>query len=320
MPNHIKGTVINTFNWPLYKEKSRGFLYTSEDFLHIGLIAGLDYTNPHINLYKEFQNFKTHPFIKKFLTNGECVEFGAKILDDGGFFSVPKLSFPGGMIVGSGGGLTNPMTNQGVHTAMKSGILAAEALYEKNQHSNIEKMSIDDYYDKYRKSWIFKELFQYRHMREAFNRSPFYGLFYSGFTRNLHKEKSIYFIENYKKGDNLSARELTGFSIAHKLIKYPEPDNIIAFDQGLSLERSKNIFKNQPEYIYLKKNARNDVIYSFEAYGGIEEKLCPTGVFTYKDSYLYINSTKCIQCGSCKLKSTRDMIVWNPPEAGTGPQ
>ena len=311
------GKIINTYNWPLGKSRSKGFLYYCKDFLHIGLNVGLDYSNPYTNIYKEFQLLKTHPSIQKLLKGGECIEFGGKLLEDGGVFSVPKLSFKGGMIVGSAGGLSNPMTSQGAHTAMKSGMLAAEAIYEKMKQGNITGIEIGEYYLNYQKSWIFDELFKYRNIRQSFNRSPAFGLFYSAMTKN-NLIKPTFLIEVYKKGDTLPENEITGYLSDHKEIKYPE--EVLGFDPESSLVRSKNIWKDQPEFIELKNGREKDALYSVEIFGGIEEKICPTGVFKYKEKLLEIDSKKCIMCGACKIKSTRYMIDWKIPEAGTGPQ
>lgn len=319
VPSQAQGKVINTYYWPLKNARSKGFIYSSNDHLHIGLLIGLDYINPHIHLYKEFQKFKSHPFVYNILRGGECLEFGAKVLDDGGLFCVPKLSFSGGMIVGSAGGLTNPMTMQGAHIAVKSGVIAAEAIADQMKTGSIVGKDIVKYYENYRKSWVYEELYRYRNIRQTFNHSPLVGLVYSAYTRN-YLDRPNFLIQVNRKGDNLPPSDVTGLSKNHKIIEYPVNDGKVSFDIETSLEKTRNIWKNQPEYISLHKGGESTARYSLEDFSGLEEKICPTGVFKYTDSKLYISSQKCIQCGSCKIKSVKKMINWVPPEAGTGPQ
>ena len=318
--NIKEGTAVHTFSWPLKKNRSRGFMFATDSLVNVGYIVGLDYVNPRLDIYQEFQKFKTHPSIQKALSGGQCIEFGSRIVDDGGFFSIPKLSFPGGMIVGASAGFTNPISYQGAHTSMKSGMIAAETLHNQMQKKNISGKILSEYYQNYLKSWIFDELYQYRNFRQAFNRSAFFGLFYSAYSVKNHKEKSSIYIENSLIGENISESDNTEHQNRHKAIIYPKNDGVITFDKEISVERSKVNFKDQPEFIRLKKGAEYDAMHSFNTYGGIEEKLCPTGVFQFKESILYVDSSKCIQCGACKLKDTRNFIEWELPEAGTGPQ
>lgn len=318
--NGEKGMVLNTFNWPVSETRNRGFLLNDGKFLHVGLSVGLDYKNPYIDIYKEFQRFKRHDFIKKFLEGGSCVEFSGKVVEDGGFFSVPKLSFPGGMLVGAAGGVNNPISMQGAHNSMKSAMIAAETIHWKMQYSKLSGVDLKEYFDNYRKSWVFEELYQYRHVRQAFNKSAMFGLAYAAYYGKIHQDKSMFAMETSIKGENASEREMTNFSVNYKKIVYPENDKIFTFDKEESLEKTKNIFRNQSEYISLRKNAEKDASYSRTVYVGLEEKLCPTGVFEYSDKGLSIDSRKCIQCGACRLKSVRNIIEWTLPEAGTGPQ
>lgn len=314
-PNIAPGLAFHTFGWPLSNSRSRGFLYTDKEKVHIGLISGLDYTNPNINLYEEFQKFKTHKFFKDYL-KGDCIEFGAKVLDDGGFFSVPKLSAPGVLIAGSAGGMSNPITGQGAHLAMKSGIIAAETIYS---NWGLEQKEKNAYYKAYVNSWAFEELYKVRNMRQAFNNSAFFGLFYSWLNWKNANTKSSVFIENSIKGDNYAASECTRSALESKKIEYLEKDGELAVDNIVSFERTGTLYRDQPQFVKVKGRNEKNVALSYLKYGGIEEKICPTGVFKYNGIQLEIDSSKCILCGACGIKSFREMIKVELPESGTGP-
>ena len=155
--NHDKlrpGLVFHSVNWPLdSKTQGGGFMYHEmPEFIHIGLIIGLDYKNPYLSPYKEFQRYKTHPIIKQYLEGGECISYGARALNEGGFNSVPKLTFPGGMLIGCSAGFLNPAKIKGTHTAMKSGMLAAEAVGEALKRGDAHGKELVKYYENYRNS------------------------------------------------------------------------------------------------------------------------------------------------------------------------
>ena len=314
-PDTTPGLAFHTFGWPLSNSRSRGFLYTEGENVHIGLIPGLDYTNPNTNLYEEFQKFKTHNFFKDYL-KGECIEFGAKVLDDGGFFSVPKLSAPGVLLVGSAGGMSNPLTGQGAHLAMKSGIVAAETI-----HSTwgTEQKDTKAYYKAYVNSWAFEELYKVRNMRQAFNNSALFGLFYSWFNWETSSVRSSVYIENNIKGDNYAASECTRSALESEKIEYLAKDGVVAVDKGISLERTGVLYREQPQFVKVKAGNEKNVALSFLKYGGIEERVCPTGVFRYSGVRMEVESSKCILCGACGIKSFREMIKVELPESGTGP-
>lgn len=308
------GLAVQTFGWPS-RSRSRGFVYTEEHKVHVGFIGGLDYSNPHIDLYEEFQLFKSHEFVKQYL-QGKCLEFGAKVTDDGGFFSVPKLSIPGGLVLGAAGGLTNPLTYMGAHLAMKSGIIAGEVIVE---NWGKENQDLDEFYKRYTRSWVFDELFRSRNMRQAFNHSYYFGIWYSWFNWSSAANKSSSFIETSVKGDNYSASEAT-FNVDRKVVvEYPEKDGKFAVDKEESLRRAGLVYARQQNFIKIKPELQHAPKLSFSRFAGLESKVCPTGVFKYEDEKLVIDPSKCIQCGACSVKSVREMIEFNFPEAGTGP-
>ena len=308
------GLAVQTFGWP-GRSRSRGFVHTEQGKVHVGFIGGLDYSNPHIDLYEEFQLFKSHRTIQQYL-QGKCLEFGAKVTDDGGFFSVPKLSIPGGLVLGAAGGLTNPLTYQGAHLAMKSGIIAGEVIVE---NWGKETQDLNEFYKRYTKSWVFDELFKSRNMRQAFNHSYCFGIWYSWFNWKSAGVKSSSFIETSVKGDNYSAAEATFNVDSKEKIEYPEKDGKFAVEKEESLKRSGIIYSRQANFIKIKPELQHAPKLSFTRYAGLESKVCPTGVFKYEDEKLVIDPSKCIQCGACSIKSVREMIEFNLPEAGTGP-
>lgn len=310
------GMAFHTYGWPLTKFRSRGFLYTEADKVHIGLTLGLEYKNCTINPYEEFQKFKSHPFFKDYLS-GKCIEFGSKILEDGGFFSVPKLSAPGILIAGASGGMSNPLTTQGAHLSMKSGIIAAESII-----ANLSKQEKDlkIYYQNFVNSWAFDELYRVRNMRQAFNSSPVFGIFYSWFNWKNASNKSSIFIENTIKGDNFTPSECIKPAAQYEKIEYLEnKDGKFYVAKEVSLEKTGMFYKEQPEFVKVKDGNEKNVVLSNLKYDGIEEKVCPTGVFRFNGHEVYIDSRKCILCGACRVKSFREMIQVDLPEAGTGP-
>jgi electron-transferring-flavoprotein dehydrogenase len=309
------GKAIQTFGWPLGKSRGRGFLFTEDGKVHVGLIAGLDYSSPYLDPHEEFQRLKSHKFYSDFL-QGECLEFGAKIVEDGGFFSVPKLSVPGGLILGSAGGLNNPLTYQGAHLAMKSGIIAAEVIFEKWGEGSRD---LNEFYLRYLNSWVFDELFKVRNMRQAFNHSWYFGIFYSWFNWESASRKSGSFIETSVRGDNFPASQNTFNVEKEKKIEYDRKDGKINVEKKDSRLRTGLLMTSQPSFIKVKKDKEFGPKLSFAKFDGLEEKLCPTGVFRYDEGKLLIDSSKCIVCGACGIKSVAEMIEDNLPEAGCGP-
>ncbi|KAJ1556844.1 hypothetical protein HK096_010482, partial [Nowakowskiella sp. JEL0078] len=260
------------------------FLYHfDENLCAIGFVIALDYANPNMNPYKEFQRYKHHPLIKKHLEGGKVLSYGARALNEGGIQSLPKLAFPGGALIGCAAGFMNVPKIKGTHTAMKSGMLAAEAAYKSILQTNSEQESItiDSYEESLKNSWVWNELWQVRNIRPSFH-SPlglYGGLAYSGLDTLFLKGRVPW---TFKHGlpDHLS---LTPVAKASP-IKYPKADGVISFDLLESVSRTgTNHEENQPSHLRLKRGADEQIKNNFVVFDGPEQKFCPAGVYEYLD-------------------------------------
>jgi electron-transferring-flavoprotein dehydrogenase len=325
--------------WPLQdslfsKTFGGSFVYHQEpNLVLIGLVVGLDYANPYLNPYKEFQRFKTHPEIRKHLEGGQCISYGARVLNEGGYHSIPKLTMPGGLLVGCAAGFLNAVKIKGTHTAMQSGILAADALYEslKNQTSVAETggelptdapVELTTYSDAIEKSWITEELYQVRNCHEAFSRWGIGGgLVYTGLSTFVTKGREPWTLRHSKLDC-----DATGIERDYTPIQYPQPDNKLTFDLLTNLQRSGTYHEDdQPSHLRIKpKLAYVPKSLSLQVHGGPEQRFCPALVYEYvgddKKKDLVINSQNCIHCKCCSIKMPREYIDWTVPEGGGGPQ
>eukprot|EP00590_Aulacoseira_subarctica_P008980 CAMPEP_0172436814 /NCGR_PEP_ID=MMETSP1064-20121228/71920_1 /TAXON_ID=202472 /ORGANISM="Aulacoseira subarctica , Strain CCAP 1002/5" /LENGTH=568 /DNA_ID=CAMNT_0013185241 /DNA_START=388 /DNA_END=2094 /DNA_ORIENTATION=- len=339
--NFKSGFVQHTLGWPLQSallDKTFGgtFLYHQEPNLVLaGLVVGLDYENPYLNPYKEFQRWKTHPDIKKHFVGGQCVAYGARVLNEGGFHSIPKLTFPGGALLGCAAGFLNSVKIKGTHTAIKSGIEAGKAVFNeltRNDTSSVEErgeidndepiFEITPYELALKNSWVFNELHQVRNTHAAFQKwglAP--GLLYAGLESFFFKGREPWTISHTK----LDA-ECTGSADKFKEICYPSPDGVLTFDLLTNLQRAGTYHEDdQPSHLRIKpelENVPKDV--SMQIYAAPETRFCPAGVYEYvndgdKDN-LVINAQNCIHCKCCSIKMPHEYIQWTVPEGGGGPQ
>ncbi len=306
---HQLGHVTHTIGWPLDAHTyGGGFLYHLEkNRLAIGLIVGLDYQNPYLSAYEEFQRFKHHPHIKNILHNGTVLSYGARSLTEGGLQSIPTLTFPGGMLVGCSAGFMNVAKLKGSHTAMKSGMLAAEALFEKT-----------NYTQKIKKSWIYTELFKARNIRPGFQWGLWAGLAWAAFDSYIFKGQAPWTLQH--RADYLALKPA-----AHsKIIHYPKPDGILSFDKMTSISRSHLYYEeNQPNHLILR-NPSLAITLNLKIYDAPEQRYCPAGVYEIlkksdQSDYLQINSSNCIHCKACDIKDPTQNITWVPPQGADGP-
>ncbi|DAZ97963.1 TPA: LOW QUALITY PROTEIN: hypothetical protein N0F65_006388 [Lagenidium giganteum] len=339
---HNLGHVQHTLGWPLQTsamEKTFGgsFLYHMEDdLIQIGVVVGLDYENPYLNPYEEFQRFKTHPEIKKHLEGGECIAYGARCLNEGGYHAIPKLSFPGGGLIGCSAGFLNGVKIKGTHTAMKSGMLAAEATYEALTKNGAEPVSttgeinpeeatadISSYEDAVESSWIAEELKRVRNCHASFHYGMLPGVLYSGLSTFLLKGKEPWTIPNTKP-DSAKTRPAKDF----KPIDYPRPDGVYSFDLLSNLQRSgTNHNHDQPAHLRIKpEHTAVPSKESYPVYAGPEQRFCPARVYEYTDGseangepQLVINAQNCVHCKCCSIKMPKEYIQWTVPEGGGGP-
>ncbi|KAL0589415.1 hypothetical protein ABG067_002634 [Albugo candida] len=335
---HHPGLVQHTLGWPLQNkllDKTFGgsFMYhMEEDLVQIGLVVGLDYENPYINPYEEFQRFKMHPSIKEMLDGGECLAYGARCLNEGGYHAIPKLTFPGGALIGCAPGFLNSVKIKGTHTAMKSGMLAAEAVYNALASTAGESAEIDltapppdisSYESSVEKSWIIEELKPVRNVHAAFHYGLLPGLLHAAFSSFIARGKEPWTIPN-KIPDSAKTRPAKDFAP----IEYPKPDGVISFDLLSNLQRSgTNHNHDQPPHLRIKpKLASAPTQVSYPVYAGPEQRFCPAKVYEYTDGseangipQLVINAQNCVHCKCCSIKTPEEYIDWTVPEGGGGP-
>ncbi|KAF8983234.1 hypothetical protein BGZ46_010606 [Entomortierella lignicola] len=324
------GTVVHGLGWPIDNSTYGGsFIYhMGDDMVSLGLVIGLDYENPYLNPYKEFQRFKHHPFVKDILEGGECLAYGARALNEGGMQSVPKLYFPGGALIGCTAGFLNVVKIKGTHTAMKSGMLAAESTYAAitaDNYSEDKPVVLEDFEKKVKSSWIWEELNEIRNCRPSFH-SPLGnlgGVIYSGIDSLILKGRTPWTFHN-----TTPDYERLKPAKSAKKIEYPKPDGVISFDLLTSVSRTgTNHAEDQPVHLRLKEKDI-PVKRNLKVFDGPEGRFCPAGVYEFVEDEsgpegtqrLQINSQNCIHCKTCDIKDPSQNIDWTVPEGGGGPQ
>lgn len=315
---HHAGLVKHTIGWPLDQKTYGGsFVYHFEkNLLAIGFVIGLDYQNPYLNPYEEFQRFKTHPSIAPLLENSKRIGYGARSINEGGFQSIPKLTFPGGMLIGCAAGFLNVPKIKGIHTAMKSGMIAAESIFPELNNNLIECHS---YSNHLQKSWVYDELYRVRNIRPAMNWGLWPGLLYSAMDTYLFRGKAPWTFKNHA-----DYKQLKPSDKCRKLI-YPKHDNRITFDLLSSVFLTHSYHEeNQPCHLKLK-DPNIAIEINLKKYASPETRYCPAGVYEilYDEKNipkLQINAANCIQCKACDIKDPTQNIIWTPPEGGSGPR
>ncbi|KAK9363966.1 hypothetical protein V1504DRAFT_414791 [Lipomyces starkeyi] len=326
--NWREGEVLHTMGWPLTsKVYGGGFMYHfGERLVSVGLVVGLDYANPWISPFREFQRMKHHPIYSNVLKNGKCISYGARALNEGGLQSVPKLIFPGGALIGCSAGFVNVPKIKGTHTAMKSGMLAAESAYNAitSDTTNESAIALYDYEDNFKKSWIFEELNEVRNVRPSFHNplGMYGGILYSGLDTLLLKGR-VPWTFHHKASDAASTHPADKF----KPIDYPKPDGKLSFDLLTSVARTGTMHdEDEPVHLQVKDwDAHTTATYP--KYKGVESRFCPAGVYEYipdetkKEGVRFqINSQNCIHCKTCDIKAPAQDINWVCPEGGDGPK
>lgn len=310
---HCIGQVVHATGWPLKSEiYGGGFMYHfKNNLLSIGMIIGLDYKNPHIDPFAELQRFKLHPKVKPLLQGGECIQFGARCLSEGGWQSLPELSFAGGMLVGCAAGMLNAGKLKGIHNALRSGMLAADAIIQQ-----IDADKVNLYQKHFNKSGIAKELKKVRNLRPAFHRGLWRGICYSFIDQLVFRGLAPWTFRH--RDDRLTLKPGSHY----KAIQYPKPDNKITFDKSsqifLSAIRHR---EDQPCHLQIRDLQKAHL--SYRHYGAPETRYCPAGVYEWQTvnnkPKLQINAANCIHCKSCDIKDPLHNIVWQVPEGGSGP-
>ena len=278
--NFKKGEVTHSMGWPLPKDVyGGGWMYHyGENLISLGLVIGLDYANPWLSLYGEFQKMKQHPLYRSVIEGGKCLAYGARALNEGGYQSIPKCAFPGGALIGDTAGFLNVPKIKGTHTAMKSGMLAAEAAYAALVNTDASSIFLFDYEDALRSSYIWKELKAVRNMRPSFH-TPlgiYGGIMYSGLEAFIFRGYSPWTLK-HKGPDYASTRPADHF----KKIEYPKPDGEITFDILTNVSRTgTNHEEDQPVHLQMKDWDKHAEI-EYPKYKGIENRFCPAAVYEY---------------------------------------
>lgn len=317
---HEPGKVIHTVGWPLDHATYGGsFLYhLSEQRVAIGFVVGLDYKNPWLNPFGEFQRFKTHPLIKSVLTGGERIGYGARALNEGGWQSLPKLTFPGGALIGDAAGFLNVPKIKGIHTAMQSGMLAAQACFDELSEEKSGQFELSSYSEKINQSWLKQELYAVRNIRPGFKYGLFPGLINAALETYVTRGYSPWTLKNHADHKSLIPAEKA------KKINYPKPDGVLTFDKLSSVFLSNTFHEeNQPCHLKLKQ-PKLAIEVNLNQYASPESRYCPAAVYEIiedveKGPRLQINAQNCIHCKTCDIKDPRQNIVWQAPEGGGGP-
>jgi len=320
---HEPGLVVHSTGWPLNESGSTGgsFLYHLENGqVYVGLITDLSYSNPHLSPFDEFQRLKLHPEISKFLEGGKRVSYGARAITKGGFNSLPKMSFPGGLLLGCDAGTLNFSKIKGSHTAMKSGLLGAEAVFEALKEGKSGE-EITSFADRFKDSWLYKELYDERNFGPAMHK---FGNIVGGgiafFEQNILR-RSLPFTLHDTIPDYATLKPASEC----KKIDYPKPDNSLTFDK-LSSVFISNTNHEEDQPVHLKLTDPDIPLKdNLPKYNEPAQRYCPAGVYEVVESEdgsgkkFQINAQNCVHCKTCDIKDPAQNINWVTPEGGGGP-
>lgn len=327
---HQLGRVIHTLGWPLdWRTYGGSFIYhMAEEQLAVGFVVGLDYENPYLDPYEELQRFKQHPSLRSLFINGERLCYGARALNEGGYQSIPQLTFPGGLLIGCAAGFLDVPRIKGIHNAMKSGMLAAELVFKEfqtrkqneslNLTSSLSQQSLSTMNSLIEESWIGKELKLARNIRPGFRYGLWAGLMYATLDTFLFRGRAPWTFRH--RVDHLCLKKANQV----KPIQYPKHDGKISFDKLTSLQFSHvHHDENQPPHLILK-NKKVAITINYDLYNSPEQRYCPALVYEIvfdelKNPYLQINASNCIHCKTCDIKDPTQNITWMPPMGGGGP-
>ncbi|BBP00565.1 electron transfer flavoprotein-ubiquinone oxidoreductase [Sulfuriferula nivalis] len=319
---HQLGLVEHSVGWPLTNNTGGGsFLYHyGKNLVSIGFIVHLDYQNPYLSPFEEFQRFKKHPQVRSVLEGGRRISYGARAISEGGIQSLPELVFAGGVLIGCSAGMVNVPRIKGSHNAMKSGMLAAEAAFEAMESGRANDR-LDGYMAKLQSSWVWKDLYRVRNAKPWISRlGTFVGGFFSVAELWLTSiGLNLPWTIKHKQPDHLCTKLTT----ESEPIYYEKPDNKLSFDRLSSIALSNIAHEhNQPCHLKLK-NEQVPIQYNLKYFGAPEQLYCPAGVYEVisipEGSKLQINAQNCIHCKTCDIKDPRQNINWVPPEGGSGP-
>lgn len=317
---HQPGLVIHTAGWPLDTDTYGGsFMYHMDNNeIAIGFTVGLAYENPYLSPFGEFQRYKTHPAIRRFLEGGERIAYGARAIAAGGIQALPEVVFPGGALLGCDAGFMNGGRIKGIHSAIKSGMLAADAAFAAIGDERRQDV-LQAYPDAFRQSWLYDELFRMRNFKPWMGSNLYWGTLMFGIDQVVFRGKAPWTLHR-KKADH----EYLLPAAQCQPIDYPKPDGKLTFDIPSSLYLSGTMHEeNQPSHLTLK-DTDVPVNVNLAVYGGPEARYCPAAVYEFvKDAdgkdHLRINAANCVHCKTCDIKDPTQNIIWIAPEGGGGP-
>lgn len=322
---HRPGLVVHTAGWPLKSDTyGGGFIYHQENnTVAVGFVVGLDYQNPYLSPFEEFQRFKTHPELRATFEGGRRIAYGARALIEGGLQSLPKLTFKGGALVGDAAGFLNMPRIKGIHTAMKSGMLAAEAVFP--ELANLEEAEAPEsgqeaaaYQNLFEQSWAYRELHAARNVRPSFKWGLWAGMAYTGLDQMIFKGKAPWTLKHHG-ADHDQLKKAAQCAP----IPYPKPDGVLTFDRLSSVFLANTAHdESQPDHLTLK-NPQVMIDVNLAEYASPETRYCPAGVYEIVEENakprLQINAANCVHCKTCDIKDPTQNIVWVCPEGASGP-
>lgn len=320
--SHSEGAVEHTIGWPLgFGTEGGGFVYhAKENRVFVGFIVSLGYTNPHLDPFLEFQRWKQHPRIRSMLAGGRRVAYGARVVNRGGLNALRRLALPGGLLVGCEAGFLNPAKIKGSHTAMKTGMLAAEAIYRALAAGDSPGQELCEYVDAVRASWVWDELNETRNFASGLGRFGMLpGAALAFFEQNLLRHSLPLTIRH--PGCDRSGMIRASQA---KPIHYPPPDGVVSFDRLSSVHLANTQHReDQPVHLVLEDPGL-PVGSNLPEYDEPAQRYCPAGVYeVVRDAAgaprFQINAANCIHCKACDIKDPADNIRWTPPEGGSGP-
>jgi electron-transferring-flavoprotein dehydrogenase len=285
----------------------------------VGYVVGLAYTNPYLSPYEEFQRYKTHPHIRTFFEGGKRISYGARAISAGGLQSIPKLTFPGGCLIGDDAGFLNASRIKGSHCAIKSGMMAAESAFDALKASRSAD-ELTSYPEAFRSSWLYEELHRARNFKPWMAKGLYTGTLMVGIDQVLLGGKAPWTLHHQHADNETLVRKTEA-----QPISYPKPDGVLTFDRLSSVFLSgTNHEENQPAHLTLK-DASVPVNVNLELYDAPEQRFCPAGVYEIvrnddgSNPRLQINAQNCVHCKTCDIKDPTQNIVWVTPEGGGGP-
>ncbi len=317
---HNEGDITHTVGWPVDSQTYAGsWLYHGQNNqISIGYVVGLDYKNPYLSPFEEMQRFKTHPAIKPLLEGGRRISYGAKTLVEGGLQSLPKLTFPGGCLTGDSAGFLNVPKIKGNHSAIKSGMIAAESIFTCMHKDETPPYGWEcsSYQTSFENSWLHKELHKVRNIRPGFHKGLWLGMIHAAF-QTIGGWMLPYTLKNHADHEQLyNAKDATP-------IEYSKPDGVLTFDRLTSVQLSNtNHAENQPVHLKLSDNTV-PVAINLPEYAEPAQRYCPAAVYEVIEEdgqkKFIINSQNCVHCKTCDIKDPSQNITWTVPQGGDGP-